>query len=122
MGITIARLQKLIDGKTPIVGIPGPTAFAKLDLSCPTAGKWAVFRVLGSLTLLSTNGNCGKAKCEVLNEQSPTRNPSHRFVYPPRARVVTSPFYSASRPCDLECGGDEPNARLWPLHNHVALT
>jgi len=59
MGITIARLQKLVDGKAPIVGIPGPTAFTNLDLSCPTARKWAVFRILGSLTLPSTNGIVG---------------------------------------------------------------
>ena len=60
MGITIARLQKLIDGKPPIVGVRGPRAFTNLDLSCPTAGKWAVFRILGSLNLPSTNDIVGK--------------------------------------------------------------
>lgn len=60
MEITIVRLPKLIDGKAPIAGIPGPTAFTNLDWSCPTAGKWAVFRILGSLTLPSTNGIVGK--------------------------------------------------------------
>ncbi len=39
-----------------------------------------------------------------------------------RTMVVTWPFFAASRPCDLECGGDAPKARLGPLHNHVALT
>ncbi|MGA8745925.1 MAG: hypothetical protein WB507_08675 [Solirubrobacterales bacterium] len=61
MGITIARLQKLIDGKVPIVGIRGPTTFSNSDLSCPTAGKWAIFRILGSLTLAKWYAGCGAA-------------------------------------------------------------
>jgi hypothetical protein len=122
MEITIARLPKLIDGKAPMVGIPGPTAFTNLDWSFPSAGKGAVFRIPGSLTLPPRKRDGGKAKWEVRNEQPPTRKPSHRSVYPPRAMVVTWSFYSASRLCDLECGCDEPNARLCPLHKHVALT
>jgi hypothetical protein len=60
MEVTIARLPKLIDGKAPMVGIPGPTAFTNLDWSFPSAGKGAVFRIPGSLTLPPANGMVGK--------------------------------------------------------------
>ena len=81
MGITIARLQKLVDGKAPwsVFQDRRPSRIWTGHFPVPARGRVFGFLVR-SPTAPKRHG--GKAKWEVPNEQPPTRKPSHRFVYP----------------------------------------